>query len=155
MGDGRPPAYLKDKMRKLEFYLAHPFNERHNIRTWELGFEKRTHINLINPFYDISREDVERIDAGRAERYTELIPKELVERDIGYIIRSTTTGTIAFVTGALSYGTIMEMVYTKLNNKLLYSIVTNGHDNHPWLRYHSTKIFTNKLDFEKYIKQKS
>ena len=133
----------------LTLYLAHPFDERFNIREWELEFEKRTGINLINPFYDVGRADVEMIDAGRAERYEKLIPEKLVERDLNNITKAD--GTVAFVTGALSYGTIMEMFFTRMSNKPLYSIISNGHENHPWLKYCSTKIFTNKEDFEKWI----
>lgn len=131
------------------FYLAHPLDERKKVREWELEFENRTGIILINPFYDTERKDVERIDAGRAERYEKLNPNEIVKRDLEEI--SKTDATVAFVTGALSYGTIMEIFYTKQKKKPLYLIISNGHENHPWLRYCSTKIFKNKEDFEKWI----
>lgn len=134
----------------LELYLAHPLDSRKEIREWELEFEKRTGITLVNPFYDTERKDVERIDAGRVERYEKLIPKEIVERDLKEIDNSN--GTVAFVTGALSYGTIMEMFYTKMSNKPLYSIISNGHENHPWLKYCSTEVFKSKEEFEEYIK---
>ena len=49
----------------------------------------------------------------------------------------------------ISYGTIMEIVYAKINNKPVYSLITNGHDNHPWLKYHSKKIFTTFVGLEK------
>jgi nucleoside 2-deoxyribosyltransferase len=133
----------------MNYYLAHPLDERKNIREWELEFENRTKIELINPFYDTERKDVERIDAGRVERYEKLNPTEIVERDLREIDESD--GTIAFITGALSYGTIMEIFYTKKINKPCYIIITNGHENHPWLKYCSKKIFTNKEDFEKWI----
>ena len=55
------------------FYLAHPFEARKNVRKWELGFEKRTGINLFNPFYDgDEREDVEKADQDRRIRYEQL-----------------------------------------------------------------------------------
>lgn len=134
-----------------EYYLAHPFDERHNLRIWELGIERTTGINLINPFYDVNRDDVIKIDEGRNKRYEKLNPRELVLRDVGQIMKAK-TGTIAFVTGALSYGTIQEMVYTKLFKKELLSVITNGHENHPWLRYHSDRIFTDIRKLEKYLK---
>jgi nucleoside 2-deoxyribosyltransferase len=137
-------------MKQLELYLAHPLDNRKQIREWELAFEKMTGINLINPFYDIVRTDIELIDLGR-ERYKFSSAKEIVERDTGFIKNKTTDGTLAFITGALSYGTIMEMVYTKLYKKNLFTVVTNGHENHPWLKYHSDKIFKSKEDFENWI----
>lgn len=144
------------KIEKLELYLAHPFDSRFKIRKWELKFERRTGIILINPFYDITRKDIVPIDSGRAERYEKLIPKELVERDLNNIKKAN--GLVGLITGDLSYGTIMEIVYNKLLNDVKknefhpnYLIVTNGHENHPWLRYHSTKLFTNLKDFENWV----
>ncbi|MDO8517416.1 MAG: hypothetical protein Q7S33_04820 [Nanoarchaeota archaeon] len=138
--------------KKEEYYLAHPFDSRKQIRDWELGFEKRTGISLLNPFYDDSRRtDVEKIDAGRNERYEKLDEKELVERDIGHIKQKSVKGIIAFVNGDLSYGTIQEMVYAKSYNKLVYSVISNGHENHPWLKYHSTKIFKSKDELETFL----
>jgi len=144
----------------LNLYLAHSFDFRFKAREWELEFEKRTKINLINPFYDTQRTDVEKIDAGRAERYKELIPKELVERDLSIIKKSD--GLVGLITGDLSYGTIMEIVYSKVledinkkKNKEFthpnYLIITNKHENHPWLKYHATEIFTSLDDFENWI----
>jgi nucleoside 2-deoxyribosyltransferase len=135
--------------RQPIFYLAHPLDERKDIRRWELDFEKRIGINLINPFYDVNRADMKLLDKGRKERYEQQDSKELVERDLGEILKSD--GVVAFVTGALSYGTLMEMFFTKLKGKPLYSIVSNGHENHPWLKYCSTEIFKSKEEFEKWI----
>jgi len=135
----------------MELYLAHPFNIRKEIREWELEFENKTGIKLVNPFYDKKREDVINIDAGRKERY-ELTSKEsnnIVLKDIGLIIRMD--GILAFITGAISYGTIQEMVYAKVLSKPIYSVITNGHDKHPWLRYHSDKIFTDRKDLERFL----
>jgi len=135
----------------MKLYLAHPFDSRRYIRKWELGFEKRTCIDLINPFYDITRKDVDLIDAGIVERYEKLKPIELVNRDLEQIKGSK--GIITIVDGNLSYGTIQEMVYANIYEKLVYSIISNGHENHPWLKYHSYKIFTKLNDFEKWIKR--
>jgi len=135
--------------KSLSFYLAHPFDARKGIRIWELDFEKRTGINLMNPFYDVARKDVERIDAGRTERYEKLQPIELVQRDIGHI--AINNGIISIINGDLSYGTIQEMVYAKILQKLNYLLITNKHENHPWLVYHSTRIFTKKAKLEKFL----
>lgn len=140
---------MKQTKKQINLYLAHPFDERFNVRKWELEFEKNTRVNLVNPFYDVCRDDVEKIDDCRNERYEKLNHNTIVNRDLEQILKAD--GTLAFVTGALSYGTIMEMFYTHQNNKPVYSIISNGHENHPWLKYCSTQIFKSKEDFEKWI----
>jgi len=143
-------------MGKEEYYLAHPFDSRKEVREWELGFEKRTGINLLNPFYDAPcRTDVEKIDAGRQERYEKVDENELVQRDVSHIKKRGVKGIIALINGDLSYGTIQEMVYAKIIcKKKVYSVITNGHENHPWLKYHSTKVFLNKEQLEEFLMEK-
>ena len=139
---------LESKIKTL--YLAHPFDSREEIREWELGFEKRTNINLLNPFYDCERTDIISIDAGRQERY-QVDPTEIVINDISQISNKGTDGLVAIIDGSLSYGTIQEMVYgNKIYNKPVYSIITNKHEKHPWLNFHSTKVFTSMKEFEDY-----
>lgn len=123
-------------------YLAHPFDSRHKIREWELGFEKRTGIILRNPFYDQpDREDVERIDAGRDERYEKLVASDIVRKDLRYMLQCDSL--LGIIDGAISYGTIMEIVYAHRCFAMpVYLIVTNGHHDHPWLKQHSDHIFT-------------
>ena len=140
------------QIEKLDsLYLAHPFDSRHEMREWELEFEKRTGINLKNPFYDGGeRTDIERADADRGVRYETLDPDELIPRDVGNIAGED--GMVAFVTGDLSYGTIKEMVYAKVvYRKPVLSVVTNGHENHPWLRFHSTELFTDREALERFL----
>lgn len=136
-------------MRKIKLYLAHPFDFRKQAREWEIEIEKRIGIEIINPFYDVKREDIEKIDLGRTERYEKLDYKELVERDVNQIV--TSDGIIAMVTGHLSYGTIQEMVYAHSFHVPVYSLITNGHENHPWLKYHSDKIFTKIKSLEDFL----
>lgn len=125
----------------MRLYLAHPFDSRQETREIELEVESRLGVELFNPFYDAAgRTDVELIDVGRAERYEKLEPKELVERDLRGIRESD--GLLGLVTGHLSYGTLMEIVYAHMMGKPVFLIVTNGHQDHPWLRYHAARIFT-------------
>jgi len=134
----------------IDLYLSHPFDSRKYIRKWELEFEKKTGINLINPFYDnLSKEEEERINEGRTARYRRNDERELIHRDITNILLSK--GIISIVDGNLSYGTIQEMVYAYLNHKLVFSVINNGHHNHPWLRYHSDKIFKSLQELEEGI----
>ena len=137
----------------MRLYLAHPFGTKDAMREWELGFEERTGIDLLNPFYDFSTETLAQKQMGRAARYKKINSMELVMRDVDQIKKSD--GIIACVTDDLSYGTIQEMVYAKINNKPVYSVITNGHENHPWLDYHSTEKFTNFKDLEFYLNSKT
>jgi hypothetical protein len=138
--------------RKASYYLAHPFDARKRVREWELRVEKEHGITLINPFYDApERDDIVALDAGRAERYEKLNPVDIVSKDTHQIQLSA--GTIAIIDGSLSYGTIMEIVYTyEIYHNPVYIICTNGHHDHPWLRYHSDRIFSSFSEFEQWLK---
>lgn len=142
----------------LRFYLAHPFDSRYRMRSWELRVEEELGIEIMNPFFDSPRPDQEIIDnlentlsalTSREDRYglTDEETKDLVFRDL-YLI-SSCVGLIAIIDGSLSYGTIQEMVYATLYRIPVFALVTNGHSGHPWLRYHSTKIFEdlNQLEY--------
>ena len=133
-----------------ELYLAHPFNSRHKMREWELKMEKDCDINIINPFFDVVREDKDIIDkkdvtlttqATRKDRYglTDEQCAILVNRDVSMIKKAGAS--IAIIDGSLSYGTIQEMVYAHKLGVPVYSVISNGHIGHPWLRYHSTEAF--------------
>lgn len=131
----------------MRLYLAHPFDSRIKIRAVERRCEEDTGLELFNPFYDApGRTDIEIIDAGRAERYEKLNPNELVKRDLQGILGSD--GLLGIIDGALSYGTIMEIVYAYKYGKLVYLIVTNGQGSHPWLQYHAETIFTSWEEFQ-------
>ncbi|MBN2458682.1 hypothetical protein JXB28_00200 [Candidatus Woesearchaeota archaeon] len=135
-----------------DYYLAHPFLSREKIREWELGFEQRAGIKLVNPFYDIIRDDVALIDSGKEKR-GEREPAIIVERDL-YAISKVRKGVIAVIDGSSSQGTIMEIVYAKkLFQKEVLSIITNGDHDRPWLRYHSDRIFTSFEGFERWWNQ--
>lgn len=129
-------------------YLAHPFSTREWVREWELKLEGKLGIMIINPFYDMERSDVFAIDQGLKGKY-DVDPNVTVNRDVNIIKKCVDV--LTFITGDMSYGTIQEMVYGKLLKKPNYSLIMNGQENHPWLRYHSTKIFTQIEDLEKFL----
>jgi len=137
----------------MKLYLAHPFSSRKEIREWELKIEKKIGIELINPFYDLNRKDVSRIDSGASEKFEGLNHTEIIQRDVGYIAISN--GVVSIVNGETSYGTVQEMVYSKILQKPNYCLVTNGYENHPWIKYHSTKIFTKIEKLEKFLEKLS
>ena len=133
------------------FYLAHPFNSRKAIRAWELKIEALNIINLFNPFYDSNgRGDVADVDAGRAPKYT-CDPRDVVEGDLRSLRDSD--GVVAVIDDGLRYGTSMEIVYAKEAHKLIYLIVTNGEEKHPWLVYHAARIFTSFEEFERFLRE--
>ena len=135
--------------KKKYYYLAHPFDFRFEARKWEERVESQYDVHIMNPFYDTERTDVVGIDEGREGRYEKLIPQQIVSHDVGLIEKSK--GCIAFVTGDLSYGTIMEIVYAYRSNIPVYIVCTNGHETHPWLAYHATKVFTSTQDLEQFL----
>jgi nucleoside 2-deoxyribosyltransferase len=140
--------------RHGKYYLAHPFDARHRVRKWELATEDKHGITLVNPFYDApERDDIKRIDTANDPdelRYKQLIPSEIVRKDVFQIQQCN--GTVAIVDGSLSYGTIMEMVYTSMiYHKPVYLICTNGHHQHPWLQHHSAHVFESFEEFDKWL----
>ena len=119
-------------------YLAHPFPSRHKIREWELEFEKRTGIQLVNPFYDRERHDVDKIDKGLLSPYDlKRHYKKIVEGDLKAIDGSD--GVVAFHRhGIPAWGTPMEVIYTALMAKKPVFIITNK-PGHPWSLYMAWK----------------
>ena len=130
----------------MSYYLSHPFDTKEMMRQWELRIEVEYDLEIINPFYDISRDDIRAIDQGLMGRYEGLDPEVIVHRDLNAIAQSD--GVIAYIDGSVSYGTIMEIVYAYQLNKTVNLIITNGHEQHPWLVFHSGPIYTSLEAFE-------
>jgi len=139
-------------------YLAHPFNSRKEIRSWEKKILKEyPEIKFINPFYNKKSIEKFNLNDVSGEEYYKKLGKDffyqIVENDLDLIGSSDMV--LAIVNRSLSYGTIMEMVYAHLHCKELFIICTNGHYNHPWFRYHATKIFKSFEEFEIWLKKHS
>ena len=144
----------------MRLYLAHPFDTRHRIREWELHIESITEIEIINPFFDVERNDAKLIESlgttldsevTRERRYgiSDEAAAEIVDRDIEQIRRSD--GLIVIVDGSLSYGTIQEMVYAMIYDKPVYAMISNGQILHPWLRYHYKEAFGTLKELEAFL----
>lgn len=129
----------------MRFYGAHPFNARTWFRQWELHLEALFEIQIINPFYDVNREDILAIDNGLKEKY-DTNHELIVKADLGLVANAD--GVIAIVDGSFSIGTSMEMFFAKSMHKPVFVICTNGHEKHPWLRYVAEQIYTKAEDFE-------
>lgn len=132
----------------MKLYLAHPFRLRKSIREWELEIEATfPTVKLLNPFYDIERSDVERIDKGKIKR-SDCSAHDIVERDLAAL--RTCDGVLAIIDNdGHSFGVTMEIVYARLYNIPVYLIIDNQEDwEHPWLREHSNQRFHTFLGFE-------
>ena len=147
----RPPKEEKEMMDKL--YLAHPEWTSKGIREWEK--EAGIKVKFLNPF-SLSGEDISKLEGGKVsavDYHKSLDPKNICERDISLI--ESSDGVLAIISPWHSYGTHMEIVYAKILQKPVYSIVLRERDKyHPWIIEHSKKVFTSKHAFTAWAKKK-
>jgi len=128
------------KIEKIKWYLAHPCSSRKYVREWELQFEAKTGIELMNPFYDLGKGDDGRfLDTHEENEFKEDF-REVVNKDLDAIYSGR--GILAVIDGNKSIGTFQEMVYANLAGKPVLAVITDGREKHEWIRYHSRKILT-------------
>lgn len=152
-------------MKKLKLYLAHNFNDRFKIRKIERKLEKKYNIELVNPFYDVKRDDVRKLDKigetrkelyGKMQLWDEKMCESLVERDLRAIRHSDGVFTIIHFP---SIGTSMEIISCAYFYRMPVYIITKSHFAHPWLRHmayiSNGKIFKNLKEFEKWLVKES
>jgi hypothetical protein len=132
----------------MQIYLAHPITARKKIREQELATEQRTGVELLNPFYDTGRGDIEEIDVGLRGIW-EIDPGPVVDGDIKDIEKCHAFA--AVLCDGISVGTIMEIVYAFKAKKRIYIIDLANKRDHPWIRYHATLIFSSWEDFDKFL----
>ena len=125
----------------VKYYLAHPILLRHKVREQELEFEKRTGIELVNPFYDGPEKDIiGPLDRGEITmgQYTERLNRkakgdEFVLMDLENI--QQTDGVVAVIQrGVTTIGTSMEIWHAFAVAKKPVYIVTDF-PGHIWLRF--------------------
>lgn len=95
-------------------------------------------------------------DSKKQINWEKLVSKEEEEK-IQQEIRQISTKNKAnfLIGGKTDYGTIQKMVYAhNLFQKPTYTLVTNGQENHPWIKYHSDKVFTNNLEMKRFLENK-
>lgn len=129
---------------EISYYLAHPAGSVEKMKNWQRMFEEKSKVKIINPF-----EGERPVNADWY--YKQGSPHNIVTGDLNLIKKAG--GLIAIVDGNISYGTIQEMVYGKQLKKPVYSVISNGHHNHPFLQYHSDEVFTSLQDLEGYLIQ--
>lgn len=148
-------------MKKLKLYLAHNFNDRFKIRKIEKRLEKVYNIELFNPFYDVTRHDVRKLDKlgktrkelyGKMQLWNKKTCESLVERDLKAIRHTDGLFTIIY---SPSIGTPMEIISCAYFYRMPVYIITNIHYGHPWIRYmvyvSNGKIFKTLKEFEKWL----
>jgi len=134
----------------LRLYLAHNLNDRHEIRKIELELEKEFDIELLNPFYDVKREDIEEMDTGKITRWEFTLQqcREIVNRDLSGI--DSCDGLLAIIKTP-SIGTTLEIAYAFQHKKVIHIVSENFHS-HPWLRVYADQRFVTIDDYKKYLK---
>jgi hypothetical protein len=128
----------------MKLYLAHPLLHRHRVREIELEIEEETGLDLLNPFYDVERDEVTAIDAGTQDRWFG-DPNIIVPRDLGNL--KDCDGLLALPCGGGGLGMYMEIVYASTWGKPVYIIEGTELSKHIWLRFHAKKIFPNFTEF--------
>jgi len=122
----------------MKLYLAHPLEMRKEIREMELYVETETTVDLINPFYDVNRPEIERMDKMGYDRtnakfLNSVDEKKLVTKDL--MLVESCNGVIAYVNSHYhSIGTICEIWHGFKHGKVVY-ILTPNCSHHPWLRF--------------------
>lgn len=133
------------KQKKLDLYLAHNLERRHEIRVLELALEKKYNLNLCNPFYDTARDDIKRIDSGKLNRWhlDEDACEAIVKNDLDNIDNRDGLFTII---NEPSLGTAFEIAHAWETGKIII-VVSEKYIDHPWVRVYATHRFRTLDEF--------
>jgi len=133
-------------------YLAHPLMMRREVRQWELEFEEKYGIDLLNPFYDGDAVEGNALDEGY-DPNIDPDPKtggDIVHRDLD-LIRGC-QGLLAFIESEKhSVGTAMEIFFNSYILDRPTYVISKTVTHHPWIRGLVSKRFIGTKDFERYI----
>jgi hypothetical protein len=141
------------------FYLANQFRNRHKALEFQKLMEYYHHLKLLNPFYDLQREDIEKIDEMERQGkkcypdYDDDKAKTIVYGDLSAIPQTDGIVCILFDRDAL--GSYMEMFYAAYMLKLpVYLICYDEYVQcHLWPRVLCHKIFKSIEEFEDYVER--
>jgi len=137
------------------YYLAHQLKHRFLVREIELQLEKKFNIELVNPFYDGKRRDIQKLDKGNFKRtdFSLKDAKKIVENDLKAIDRSD--GIVSIIIDIESIGSYMEIFYGyHVLHKPVYVISPDVKiRKHIWIKSNSTKQFSSITNFEKWLKR--
>jgi len=168
------------KRKKLKFYIAHTFEERHFVRDDFIPAIQAMGIETVNPFYEVDgsykkdRPEVKIADEmGMTGRFWAAVKKKhhnIVEIDLSLI--DGCTGIIAFMAEGTT-GTTCEIFYAggvfqwlvsqkkipmkylkPFLGKYVFLVTQNSRLlKHPWLGYACTKIFKTPKSLRRYLKK--
>jgi len=139
----------------MRLYFAHNFDNRREFREWELEFEERTGVELLNPFYDApeKKEQMELLDSEEQtseQRLNELRARTFDECcDIVYadLARLAYCDGLFTIIESVSFGTTCEICDCRASAKPVF-VVSEKHQFHPWLRVYATQIWPDLRNFE-------
>lgn len=138
------------KQKKLDLYLAHSFERRHEFRIIELTLERNFNINLHNPFFDsMTRKDRRYILSKQTMNECLTIPRtqqdceELVYRDLESIDKRDGILTIIHEP---SIGTTLEISHAHKTGKLVF-VISEKYSEHPWIRVYADYRFKTLDEF--------
>lgn len=136
----------------MRFYYTNQTIARHDSRIIEEKIEAETGLELDNPFYDGEAKEVRALDAGQKSNLSDA---EIVAVDIKKIAEAD--GIVAYIARAdvLSIGSWMEIFYCKhMLGRPVYLISSiDKIREHPWVKYFSTRTFSNAYSFIKFAKE--
>jgi hypothetical protein len=122
----------------MKFYLAHPFEIRREVRSWELQIEGNTRHDLINPFYDLNREDVAVLDDPTTSRESRSAATRdfvsLVHKDL-YAMLGCAAVLAVIPDDIRTIGTICECWEAARSGIPIYFICGPKTAIHPWVKY--------------------
>jgi len=97
------------------------------VRKWELYLEEKTGVQLINPFYDVERQEIQRLNEGLHMVYDKHISRVIVESDLSSIEQCDA---MLVILPTHSIGCAMELYHAKTIG-MPVAVYTNM--NHPWI----------------------
>ena len=148
-----------------KFYLAHSLSKREQIRKWQLRLEGKYNIKFTNPFYNniYERAEVEQLDKMRRKKDKQNFQQswsiEKCERivDIDLSLVRKSDGVVSSFQQP-TIGTSQEIIMAAYVYRIPVYIIAGDNLFHPWLRtlafLSKGGIFKNRLQFEKYVKEK-
>ena len=137
------------KQKKLDLYLAHSFDRRHEFRILELELEKNYNLNLLNPFFDAMGRKDRRMILSKNSRDTTSFKRtqtdceELVYRDLHNI--DNRDGLLTIIHEP-SLGTAFEISHAHKTGKLVF-VISEKYVEHPWIRIYADYRFRTLDEF--------
>ena len=122
-------------MTRTDFYLAHPFDSRHEVRDKLQVPLQDLGVSVANPFYNENltpRQDVARIEAGFISKF------DLEERDSDRVVEADLEAIrncrmlLAYIP-APGIGTSMEIFYASYVLSIMTFVITDKYAGHPWI----------------------